>query len=76
MVEKEKIRHRRTINRAQLRFNDKNKLPMTKTTSSTNFQKTNTQQNAPKESTLRAILDFAATYRFQQSSIEIEYLLN
>ncbi len=54
----------------------KNILPMTKTTLSTN-KKSNNKQKGPKESSLRAILEFASSYRFQKVNLlNIEYSLN
>lgn len=49
---------------------------MTKTTLSTN-KKSNNKQKGPKESSLRAILEFASSYRFQKVNLlNIEYSLN
>ncbi|MGM9818527.1 MAG: hypothetical protein ACI30B_06060 [Paludibacteraceae bacterium] len=49
---------------------------MTNITPSTNKNTSNKQKN-PKESTLREILDFAATYRFKHTDfLDIEYSLN
>lgn len=54
----------------------KNILPMTKTTLSTN-KKSNNKQKGPKESSLRAILEFASSYRFQKVNfLNVEYSLN
>ncbi len=49
---------------------------MTNITPSTN-KNTSNKQKSPKESTLSAILDFAATYRFKRTDFfDIEYSLN
>ena len=48
---------------------------MIKTTSST--KKSNKKENKPKESTVRMILEFAATYRLKHTDLfDIEYSLN
>jgi|GEM_PF-6273004 len=49
---------------------------MTNITLSTN-KKSNNKQKGPKESSLRAILEFASSYRFQKVNfLNVEYSLN